>query len=303
MSFQFTVFGFQISVSRFQSAIVQLTENRRVRHSFNEGGKPKTVNRKPAVRLPLTQLIALVAIAQGANALEISDSQAARIGRRIWQNECGGTVSGLTSWNAGEDFASLGIGHFLWYPAGKRGPFEESFPPLLKYLESRGVALPDWLKEAKSCPWSTRSEFEAARESTQMRQLRSILASTVALQARFASARLEAALPKILEAAPASEREKIRTNFYRVAANPAGVYALVDYVNFKGEGTLPTERYHGQGWGLLQVLEAMGSGEPLREFSNTAAKVLKRRVANAPPARGEGRWLPGWLNRVHGYAG
>ena len=270
---------------------------------LTENRKPKTVNRKPAVRLPLSHLIALILIVQTSGALEISDSQAERIGRRIWQNECGGTVSGLTSWNAGEDFASLGIGHFLWYPAGKRGPFEESFPPLLRYLESRRVALPDWLKEAKSCPWSTRSEFEAAHESTQMRELRSILANTVALQARFASARLEAALPKMLAIAPASERDKIRTNFYRVAARPAGVYALIDYVNFKGEGTLATERYHGQGWGLLQVLGAMGDGEPLREFSNAAAKVLKRRVANSPPARGEARWLPGWLSRVHGYAG
>jgi hypothetical protein len=292
MSLRFPVFGFQLPVFRFQSATVELTENR----------KPKTVNRKPAVRLLLSQLIALVVIAQASDALEISDAQAERIGHRIWQNECGGTVSGLTSWNAGEDFASLGIGHFLWYPAGKRGPFEESFPPLLRYLESRGVALPDWLKEAKSCPWSTRSEFEAARESNQMRELRSILANTVALQARFAAARLEAALPKMLAAAPASERDKIRTNFYRLAARPAGVYALVDYVNFKGEGTLVTERYHGQGWGLLQVLESMGDGEPLREFSNAAAKVLKRRVANSPPARGEARWLPGWLSRVHGYA-
>ena len=269
---------------------------------LTENRKPKTVNRKPAVRLPLSHLIALILIVQTSGALEISDSQAERIGRRIWQNECGGTVSGLTSWNAGEDFASLGIGHFLWYPAGKRGPFEESFPPLLRYLESRGTALPNWLKEAKSCPWSTRSEFESSRESTQMRELRSVLANTVALQARFAAARLEAALPKMLAIAPVSERDKIRTNFYRVASRPAGVYALVDYVNFKGEGTLATERYHGQGWGLSQVLGAMGDGEPLREFSNAAAKVLKRRVANSPPGRSEARWLPGWLSRVHGYA-
>ncbi|MEA3211856.1 MAG: hypothetical protein QOE70_4913 [Chthoniobacter sp.] len=36
------------------------------------------------------------------------------IGRRVWQNECGGTREGLTSWNADESFASLGIGHFIW---------------------------------------------------------------------------------------------------------------------------------------------------------------------------------------------
>ena len=32
---------------------------------------------------------------------------------------------------------------------------------------------------------------------------------------------------------------------------------LIDYVNFKGEGVLETERYRGRGWGLLQVLEGM----------------------------------------------
>jgi hypothetical protein len=270
--------------------------------AITENRKPKTVNRKPAAKLFLLMLIALVTSAEASDALEISDAQAERIGHRIWQNECGGTVSGLTSWNAEEDFASLGIGHFIWYPPGKRGPFEESFPPLLRYLAARGVALPDWLKEAKSCPWSTRAEFEAAMESAQMRQLRSMLANTVALQARFTAARLEGALPKMLETAPANKREKIRKNFYRVAGQPGGVYALVDYVNFKGEGTLGTERYRGQGWGLLQVLESMGDGEALREFSNTAGKVLKRRVVNAPPSRGEGRWLPGWLSRVRGYA-
>jgi hypothetical protein len=71
-----------------------------------------------------------------SQSIQLSSSEAELIGRRIWQNESGGTVAGLTAWNSGEDFASLGIGHFIWYPAGRRGPFEESFPPLLQYLAS-----------------------------------------------------------------------------------------------------------------------------------------------------------------------
>lgn len=106
-----------------------------------------------------------------------------------------------------------------------------------------------------------------------MGELRSLLARTVPLQARFAAGRLEAALPKMLEAAQVGEREKIRTNFYRVAAEPFGPYALVDYVNFKGEGTLESERYKGEGWGLLQVLEAMGDGPALLEFRRAAELV------------------------------
>jgi hypothetical protein len=76
-------------------------------------------------------------------------------------------------------------------------------------------------------------------------------------------------------------------------------------VNFKGEGVLATERYAGQGWGLLQVLEGMSqesSGpEAVKNFAESAKKVLTTRVRNSPPARNESRWLPGWLNRINTY--
>jgi hypothetical protein len=113
---------------------------------------------------------------------------------------------------------------------------------------------------------------------------------------------LEQALPKMLEAVQSGDREKVRANFDRLAAEPEGLYALVDYVNFKGEGTLTSERYHGQGWGLLQVLEEMGKGSARPEFCRAADRVLTRRVANSPPGRNEQRWLPGWRNRIRTYA-
>src|SRR5437016_12064968 len=153
----------------------------------------------------------------------------------------------------------------------------------------------------RPCPWLDRDRFLADQRSARMVELRSLLARTVPLQARFAAARLEAALPKMLEAAPAQEREKIRKDFYRVAAEPLGLYALVDYVNFKGEGTLVSERYKGEGWGLLQVLQTMGDGSPLLEFRRAAETILTRRVRNSPPDRGESRWLPGWKNRIRTY--
>jgi len=107
------------------------------------------------------------------------------------------------------------------------------------------------------------------------------------------------------EAAPA-ERANVRRQFERVASTAHGCYALVDYVNFKGEGVLHTERYNGQGWGLLQVLEQMHGTDngktAAREFSNSAAAILRRRVQNSPPERHEARWLPGWLNRVRSYS-
>jgi hypothetical protein len=234
--------------------------------------------------------------------IQLSEIQAERIGRRIWQNESGGTLSGLTAWNSGEDFASLGIGHFIWYPAGRSGPFEESFPLLLQFFESRGVILPRWLEAKPACPWGNRAAFLAGKESARMNELRSLLSRTVATQAQFTALRLENALPKMLASAAPEQREHLRTAFYRVAAEPFGMYALVDYVNFKGEGTLKSERYNGEGWGLMQVLEGMGDGPASQEFSNSAVRVLTRRVMNAPSSRGEARWLPGWKNRVRTYA-
>ena len=64
------------------------------------------------------------------------------LGQRIWQNECAGSVQGLVSWNEGEAFPSLGIGHFIWYPAGVTEAFDESFPTFVRYARSRGVQVP-----------------------------------------------------------------------------------------------------------------------------------------------------------------
>jgi hypothetical protein len=235
----------------------------------------------------------------------ISDVQAQEIGKRIWQNECGGTVGGLTSWNVGEEFPSLGIGHFIWYRKEAPQRFEESFPPMLAYLQSRGAKLPEVLVKNKSCPWPSREAFLAAQNSPDMVALRNFLRDTVPLQAAYMAQRFEQSLAKILDAAPASGRTALTARIRAVAATPQGIYALMDYVNFKGEGLRAEERYNGQGWGLLQVLEEMrdsASGIPARqEFSRAAIGVLKRRVANSPPARGEQRWMEGWQNRCLTY--
>jgi hypothetical protein len=241
--------------------------------------------------------------------ITLSRSDALKIGKRVWQNECNGTVPGLTSWNQGEDFASLGIGHFIWYPKGRRGPFEESFPKLVTFVSNRGAKLPTLLLgvgRGEPCPWNSRVEFVQALDTAEMNQLRRFLVATIDLQAEFLVARLEAALPKMLAEAAPADRTNVQQQFERLTKTPQGCYALIDYVNFKGEGVLHTERYQGKGWGLLQVLEAMhgnsASGAP-DEFARAAKVVLTRRVQNAPPDRHESRWLTGWLRRVNSYSG
>src|SRR5439155_24295745 len=116
-------------------------------------------------------------------AIDISSADAQRIGKRIWQNECGGTISGLTSWNVGETFASLGIGHFIWYPKGQRGPFEESFPKFLSFAGKSHALLPVWLQyhteadpAAAACPWNSRAEFYQSSQTVRMKELRQFLA-------------------------------------------------------------------------------------------------------------------------------
>ena len=259
-------------------------------------------------RLLVGGFAALLGVSAVAAPINLSPAESMRIGKKIWQNECNGTVAGLTSWNTGENFASLGIGHFIWYPKGVRGPFDESFPELASFAASRGAKLPEVVVANRNsgCPWSTKAEFTAASDSAQMKELRQFLADTVPMQAEFLVQRLQKALPKMTAEAPAAERANIERQFERVASSSQGCYALVDYVNFKGEGVLDTERYKGQGWGLLQVLQGMsGSGNgpaAAREFGASAGRVLTQRVENSPPERKESRWLAGWLQRVKTYS-
>ncbi len=272
---------------------------------MRNGAGDSTLSMKLAASRSLL-LVSLCFCLARADAITLSHGEAQRIGHKVWQNECAGTIAGLTSWNTGENFASLGIGHFIWYPRGARGPFEESFPDFVRFAANRGAKLPPVVTEngESGCPWNSRDEFLAATNDSKMKGLRGFLAATIDLQIDFLIQRLQKALPKMLDAAAPAERAHVREEFDRLASKADGCYALIDYVNFKGEGVLDTERYHGQGWGLLQVLSGMNekAQSPTAEFAASAARVLRQRVQNSPPERNENRWLAGWLQRVHSYA-
>lgn len=237
----------------------------------------------------------------------LSHAQRDKIGNKIWQNESGGKVSGLTHWNDGEQFPSLGIGHFIWYPANYKGKFIESFPKFISYAVSQKAPnIPAWVLTTPVCPWNSKAAFDAAKNGSKLTELRNFLATNVRLQTDFIISSSRSALNKILNAAPASERSRIQQNYAKVASTSNGTYALIDYVNFKGDGTSTAERYNGEGWGLLQVLNNMqpsSNGQSAaRAFADSAKFVLLRRVRNSPPARGESRWTAGWNNRCETYA-
>ncbi|MBS2039412.1 hypothetical protein JST97_30785 [bacterium] len=247
-------------------------------------------------------LVACLSTLAWSQPLMVDPAEARSAGLKVWQNECSGTVDGLTSWNYGEEFPSLGIGHFIWYPRGYRGPFDESFPKLIEYLRSRHGDVPKWIPTA--CPWPDRQSFLADYNGPRLKELRRYLAARVGDQTQFMVLRLQEALPKMQAAS--RQPELVKQRFYTILRTQGGVYALLDYVNFKGEGIKDTERYAGQGWGLLQVLEECDarafSRNPLAAFSQSAEGVLRRRVRNSPPERGEQRWLEGWTRRVKGYS-
>ncbi len=235
----------------------------------------------------------------------ISNSQLNTIGEKIFKNECMGQKKYLTHWNKGEDFASMGIGHFIWYPTETKGRFDESFPKLMTYYLQKNIALPSWLYPNKACPWKSQEDFYKNFNSRKMIFLRNLLNNTKNVQIEFIASRMQAALPKILINTSPAQKKNIEFQFNRMVESKGGLYPLIDYVNFKGEGILDTEKYNGNGWGLMQVLENMkgktSGNDALNEFADSAISVLKRRVANAPDKTYEEKWLPAWISRVNTY--
>ncbi len=298
---------------------------------------------KTALPFALVALAALAAMFSHAGfSQEQSDTVLPRLntadaewlGERIFANECAAQRACLTSWNEGEDFPSLGIGHFIWFQRNQDEIFAETFPDLLTYLAETGITMPKWLQPNNlvtnndrpdgdiragdfsrdtvgkppstgiDSPWESRADFYQDIDSHRMEELRTLLDTTRREQAQFIIARLENSIEGIVAQAPSAERERLQRRVEKLSTchSPAGLYALIDYVHFKGTGLAEGERYAGQGWGLQQVLSAMIDDLPvLDSFAAAAKATLERRVANAPTERREQRWLKGWHNRIDTY--
>jgi len=228
------------------------------------------------------------------------------VGQQVFRNECSGKRRCLVHWNQSEDFPSLGIGHFIWYPQGVDRGFVESFPDLVRFMAERKVRIPDWLRELEpfDAPWPDRAAFLEDEGSPRVEELRAFLADTREVQARYIFRRASASMARVVESAPPEQRRDLVARLKSLVSTPGGIYALMDYVNFKGEGLADGEQYQGQGWGLLQVLQAMSpsaGATALDQFRVAAAQVLSRRAANAANPVERERWLPGWLKRVETY--
>jgi hypothetical protein len=247
-----------------------------------------------------------------ATQIKLTQKQAEFIAQKVWQNEGAGLDKYLVHWNEGEDFASVGIGHFIWFSKGHTERFREVFPMVLSFMEEEGVKMPLWLNSKTPLPWDSKEAFFEAKhaKSKKYTELFLFLKTTMPQQAAFMAHRLSEALPQMLETVQSPQkRELIQKRFDEVmhnkdgSVNERGLYVLLDYTNFKGEGTLESERYKGEGWGLLQVLEHMDPKEEnkLKAFAQSAKAMLSRRIKNSPPERGEERWRKGWNVRLDTY--
>jgi len=247
-----------------------------------------------------------------ASEIRLSNQQAAKIAHKIWLNEGAGKRKYLVWWNKGEEFASLGIGHFIWFTKDKPMWFFHAFPAMLKFITKEGAKPPKWLKPDMSCVWNSYEEWQKAKRtnSPKMQELTNFLDSTKTLQAKFMVHRLSAAYPKLINYAKTKAlKNKIAYNFKRLlyksdgSIDPQGAYCLIDYINFKGDGTLESERYQNTGWGLFQVLENMDTKEPnkYRVFANSVRFVLDRLIKVSPPERNLKRFRKGWFRRVVTY--
>ncbi len=257
----------------------------------------------------------------------------------------------LLRWDA-RGFLYLGASEAIWYPdipAGEK-KFLEDWPTLRSELQKRGFSIPT-LALGPS-PWRSGEELEAdlanltkedsqiinPAERTRKRELEELLTflkreDVIKVEYTLLIDRLERALDPQSETylfanLPPGKGAIMEKNFRELASlqdslgHPLGLYALVDYCNFKGEGIAAAEHYNTQAWGLSELLfemEDLRSNRPLLEkyidrlelqqkrsdltaenltplelFVLTGAKVLDDRIENNIMERDRMKGTPGY---------
>ncbi|MGL4394660.1 MAG: hypothetical protein ACRCS8_05495 [Brevinema sp.] len=228
---------------------------------------------------------------------------------KIFFNETGGNKRFLAWWNPTEPFPSMGIGHFIWFPKDHQSIYVETFPSLKQLYREKNIAMPPLMDTNEDSPWNSYEEFTNAKyllQAKEIKQFEQFLYDTREVQLEHIFDRLKASLPKMLEIT--TNKEHVSLQFHRMLNTEGGLYPLIDYVNFKGEGTKDSEKFNGEAWGLLQVLEGMTGTETgqsaLDQFAENAEKMLMRRIENAwiEKQKDESMWVDNWTKRCRSYA-
>ncbi|MBX9743102.1 MAG: hypothetical protein K2W99_06160 [Chthoniobacterales bacterium] len=209
-----------------------------------------------------------------------------------WEDNYDGTHMDI------KGYVSMGGG--IWYGEKTQLNYTEDWPTIAKALKDNGVKLPEWALGA--CPWANQEELTAALSSgfpyyDEIQSLQDTLSTdpkALDILFRFGKWKrfLTAVDPNsdapdhyIFTDATPGDAQLLADRFNAVAAmrddagHPLGLYALMDYDNWKGEGTSVTEIRNTQHWGLQSVLrnmseEEMKSEGVLQAFIHSARRTL-----------------------------
>ena len=161
--------------------------------------------------------LAILALTLKCNSHNLTKEQKKVLSQEIWKNETGKKEKFLVFWNPNEEFLSLGIGHFTWYPNGATKIYTQTFPSLLALFQKKDVLLPEWLKKAtlNGSPWQNKKEFYDAQKQNDSRieYLKTLLTNNMSLQVDFIIERLDKSFPNIVKKAPRKKRSNIKKNY------------------------------------------------------------------------------------------
>jgi hypothetical protein len=201
----------------------------------------------------------------------------------------------LAFWSTNEAFPSLGIGHFIW---GTDGVYDYVFPQFVDFLLEKSEETPPaftfptkyqtslynklivngkltYPKEA----WKDKESFD---KSTITSELRNFLDETEVknMQREFIMQRAYKSIYSIIETEKdPTIKTKLKTRINKlINESDNSRFALLDYINFKGNGLKTTERVNGKGWGLKQVILGMNDPIDLNSFIISAKARLKVRL-------------------------
>jgi hypothetical protein len=252
----------------------------------------------------------------------LSKHQLLSLGYRMWNNYAGGTLEGLTKWDGSDEhhqFMYLGIANNIWKPANADPMFGQDWPTVARRLQELGCKIQPWMLE--DCPWKTEEEFDASFNGKKMTWLRNHLSKKklVRAQAFCIAERLERTIDEnsvdsLLTGLNDDQKAVVKKNFDLVVhtKNPFGCYALIDYVNFKGEGKLGiSSQFNGESWGLLQVLLNMKTPEDgandstiINTFVDGAKVTLHNRIINhkiEDPNSNDAQYWDIWVAHLDNY--
>ncbi|HBQ45295.1 MAG TPA: hypothetical protein DD716_06595, partial [Thiomicrospira sp.] len=156
-------------------------------------------------------------------------------------------------------------------------------------------------------PWLNRKEFYKTFNDQKLTSLRTWLYQTKTKQAEFIYQQFLNNIQQKRTQLSSEQKKLFDKNFTKILQAKNGVYALVDYANFKGLGFNAKEQYQGKGWGLFEVILAMDTAlikdqGILFSFIDSGKQRLKIRTELAPESKNEQRWIPGWFNRLDSYS-